>query len=118
MWRLCSEMLHEYFETWRLHNVGRLRDIFSADARYLILPRRRRLKGLSEIEQYWSRNAQRQGGLEVSWRGRDMQGFSVAAFKASFLDSSEGAQCISGVLLIVGRPLARVLVEYYWKSRK
>lgn len=80
----------EYFRAWKDHDLSAISLLFSSNAKYKILPKRRVLQGLSSICNYWKRNQKRQKDFSVSWNViSSSKNYVQVKFGAEFYDNEE-----------------------------
>ena len=83
--RFLPDILQRYFECWQKRDVGAVIKLFTEEATYEIVGKRR-LRGYGELERYWQKVANSQDDLswEVS-EALQMENEILATWQAEFL---------------------------------
>jgi hypothetical protein len=98
----AGDLIERYFKCWRDHDVAGLRNIFNPDARYEI-EGKGVFAGITQIENYWQRNSERQKQVRVSHQRLSLDALTEQVyFLASFYDGEEKQwQSVGGVIEFV-----------------
>jgi ketosteroid isomerase-like protein len=84
--------IHDYFQSWKTHDLDLLTRIFTPDADYIVSPRNTVYRGIHEIERYWRRNAKRQSDLIISYTILSNTEHEVQCFFETLLHDTEEHQ--------------------------
>ncbi|WP_366860343.1 nuclear transport factor 2 family protein [Azospirillum brasilense] len=117
-WFRGDDLLTRYFCAWRAHDEDAILRLFTPDATYHVLNKRRVYRGLGDISSYWKRNSCRQKSLHVTWytilRSRWVR---VCWFRADFIDTEEREHnLVRGLMCLEGCSRVKRLSEFYIKS--
>jgi len=82
-----QKVVDAYFEAWRSYDAALLRQLFTADAVYVINACKK-YSNIEEIQHYWKRNRARQRDLRVSYVIIDVKkDFTSVHFLANFYNA-------------------------------
>lgn len=115
-----KSIVKKYFVCWKTYDTQGLKNLFSRDARYEIMPIYKTLYGLEEIRLYWKKNRIRQRNIEISWDIKKSLPNEVwVDFSAEFIDVNENeSQLVSGIILLIIDDNKKIyrLTELYTKK--
>ncbi len=120
---MCSknEIVNLYFKAWLEYDLHLIDKIFTMSASYIILSRKKILRGKKQIETYWIRNSKRQKNLNLSWEvNGEFDDCAFTTFSAEFYDIElESVVSINGIIsfLFEGNRISS-LSEYYKKTTR
>jgi hypothetical protein len=96
-----APILLKYFRSWETFSMSMVRELWTADAEYIIVGRRK-LVGLTEIVAYWEENSREQQNVSWSVERQLVAGNSIVATWSADFDRRDRSQhyWLAGLLWI------------------